>query len=310
MPNLRVFESAAGPWEGTDVSACIWCGAAIAPDAPRSRYFVECQSCHAGTTSPSPTNEALARAYEKYRPESGRFLGPGDAILKRTRSTLAKRIDDIAPPGPVLDVGSGDGTLLDSLSRVGRKATGLERHSERPDVIESNILDVGGTWAAVVFWHSLEHLREPRAAIRRAIELLEPHGLLIVALPNLSSLQAQAFGDRWFALDVPRHLAHLPANALLSGLEHDGLNIERKSYVRGGQILFGWLHGLVGRLPGALDLQLALRKPDARYEEISPAGQIAALTGAVVMLAPALVASVIEYAIRRGGTLYVEARRA
>ena len=42
------------------------------------------------------------------------------------------------------------------------------------------------------------------------------------------------------------------------------------SHWRGGQALFGWLHGLVGSLPGRPDLYDAIRRPEARSRPLSP----------------------------------------
>ena len=111
----------------------------------------------------------------------------------------------------MLDVGAGDGVLLDALAGRGRIALGLERRSRRPDVREQSLDELEGEWAAVVFWHSLEHLRDPGEAIRHAARLLRSGGVAVVAVPNADSLQARAFGDRWLHLDLPRHLVHLAA---------------------------------------------------------------------------------------------------
>lgn len=94
---------------------CVWCGAALRPTAARPAGRVPCASCGAATTDPWPTAADLDLAYARYRPESGRFAGVGDALLRRTRARLAGRVDRIAPPGRVLDVGTGDGALLDAL---------------------------------------------------------------------------------------------------------------------------------------------------------------------------------------------------
>jgi hypothetical protein len=147
-------------------------------------------------------------------------------------------------------------------------------------------------------------------ALDRATELLSAGGVLLVAVPNRGSWQARLFGDRWFHLDLPRHLVHLPARTLAAGLEARGLEIERCSYWRGGQLLFGWLHGIVGTLPGHPDLYSAIRRPEAQNTPI--AGKRRALTlGAGAMMAPAAaLLTVGEVAARAGGTVYLEARRA
>jgi hypothetical protein len=166
-----------------------------------------------------------------------------------------------------------------------------------------------GAWAAVVFWHSLEHLPEPGAAVDSLAALLVPGGVAIVVVPNSASLQARLFGDRWLALDLPRHLVHLTAAALLDKLGAAGLQIERVSYLRGGQVVFGWLHGLVGLLPGHPSLYDAIRRPRARSQPMRPSQRLLALGAAVLLVAPAAIASLVEAALGRGGTVYVEARR-
>jgi hypothetical protein len=81
------------------------------------------------------------------------------------------------------------------------------------------------------------------------------------------------------------------------------------SYLRGGQVLFGWLHGLVGLLPGHPDLYDAIRRGNARRVAQSPAFRLYPLAAAIVALPVAAVATVVEVAARSGGTIYVEARR-
>ena len=270
---------------------------------------IRCDLCGAATTDPWPTDEALAQAYARYRPESGRFSGLGDALLRRTRARLAGRVDRLAPPGPVLDVGSGDGTLLDALRARGREALGLERDSRRDDMREAEVTELGERWSAVVFWHSLEHLPSPGPAIDHASAHLNEGGVVLVAVPNTASLQALAFGDRWFHLDLPRHLVHLPADALVKRLCDLGLTVTRVSHWRGGQALFGWLHGLVGTLPGRPDLYDAIRRPEARSRPMTGGRRALTLGAGVVLFPVAALATISEVAARRGGSVYVEARR-
>lgn len=291
--------------------SCAWCGAPLDARATRLAGRTRCHECGAATTDPWPSERELAEAYGSwYRPESGRrFSFVGDAVLRRTRGSLARRLDEIAPPGPVLDVGAGDGVLLDALRLRGREAVGLERHSRRPDVRDEPLERVDGEWAAVVFWHSLEHLPEPGDAVRQAARLLAPGGIVVVAVPDNDSLQAQVFGDAWLHLDLPRHLVHLSSRALVGGLGRAGFEVRRESRVRGGQIVIGWLDGLVGALPGGLDLYQALRRPDARSRRVSAPRRVASVAAGALLAPVALAAAAVEVALRRSGTIYVEARR-
>jgi len=292
------------------MSRCGWCGAALGEGRRRVGRRALCAECGAWTTDPSPSERELEVAYAGwYRPAAGRFSGFGDRLLRRLRGSLAGRIDRFAPPGPILDVGAGDGALLEALHRRGRYAIGTDPRSRRPDVLDMDLAEVEGRWAAVVFWHSLEHLPDAGAALERAASVLEPRGALAIAMPNPASLQAAVFRERWFANDFPRHLVHVPARVLLARLRGLGLSVERVSYLRGGQVAFGWLHGLVDRLSGGRSLYDALRRPEARESPMSGAVRGAVLLGAVLLLPVAVACAAIEVACRRGGTVYVEARR-
>lgn len=297
------------PGPGRGLSGCAWCGASYGATAVRLAGRTRCDACGAATTDPWPTPDELELAYSRYRPESGRFSGIGDAVLRRTRARLAGRIDRLAPPGGVLDVGSGDGALLDALSAHGREALGLERRSHRADVRDTDVTDVEGQWSAVVFWHSLEHLPSPGDSIDHAARLIGPGGALLVAVPNADSFQARVFGDRWFHLDVPRHLVHLPAAALVERLRSLGLTVTRISHWRGGQALFGWLHGLVGTIPGRPDLYDAIRRPEARSQPMGARRRALTLCAATALFPLASLTTAVEIAARRGGTIYVEAHR-
>jgi hypothetical protein len=146
-------------------------------------------------------------------------------------------------------------------------------------------------------------------ALSHAARLLAPGGRLVVAVPNAASLQARVFGDRWFGLDLPRHLVHLSPAPVLSKIEALGLRVERVSYLRGGQVVFGWVQGLVGQFPGQPDLYQVIRRGEARSSAQSLARRVYALAAAGAAVPLALAATAVEVAARSGGTLYVEARR-
>jgi hypothetical protein len=85
--------------------------------------------------------------------------------------------------------------------------------------------------------------------------------------------------------------------------------VQRCSHWRGGQIMFGWLYGLVGMLPGRPDLYSAIRRTGARGNEIAGARRAAVLAAAVALAPVASALSAVEIVAGAGGTVYVEARR-
>lgn len=298
--------------EAPAATECAWCGHQFGGDDEYRPGRIRCARCGVATTSPWPSDEQLGDAYAVwYRPAAGRFSGVGDKILQRTRSALAGRLHRVLPQGPILDVGAGDGTLAAAFRRHARDAVGVDPYAaeSHPNVRNVELEEMTGAWSAVIFWHSLEHLRRPSRALSHAASLLVPGGLLVVAVPNAASLQARAFGDRWFALDLPRHLAHLSPAPLLSKVEALGLRVERVSYLRGGQVVFGWVHGLAGQLPGQPDLYDTIRRGEARSTAQTPARRLYTLAAAAAVTPLALAATATEVAARSGGTIYVQARR-
>src|SRR5215471_6968016 len=82
---------------------------------------------------------------------------------------------------PILDVGAGDGTLIEAFRRHGRDAVGVDPYAsgDNPHIRAVQLEDMNGGWSAVVFWHSLEHLRRPVRSLRHAAGLVVPGGVLV-----------------------------------------------------------------------------------------------------------------------------------
>lgn len=291
---------------------CAWCGHRFCGDDEPRLGRVRCGHCGVATTSPWPSDEQLATAFAvPYLPKSGRLSRIRGALRRHIRLAMVDHLRWMLPRGPVVDVGAGDGTLVRAFRQRGRTAVGINPYASGsdPQVRVAEFEDMTGSWSGVIFWHSLAQLRRPAQALRHAAGLLVPGGVLVVAVPNAASLQARLFGDRWLALDLPRHLVHLTPAALVAQIEDVGLRVERVSYVRGGRLLFGWLHGIVGWLPGHPDLRMSIRRGEARQTVPGLAFRLYALVAAVVALPLALIGTGIEVATRSSGTVYVEARR-
>ena len=262
------------------------------------------------TRRPPPRSSPEAYG-EWYRPPAERrFYFAADAILGRTRGVLAARIDAVAPPGPVLDVGAGEGSLVDALRARGREATGPRAGPVRDDFLDESLPEVEGEWAAVVFWHSLEHLPDPGDAIRHAARLLEPGGVTVIAVPNTDSFQAEAFGDRWLHLDFPRHLVHLSSGCLRQrppeGGVRDRARVVRSVRADPDRLAPG------DRRPAARTPRPLPRAPPGAGPRRPPVGAQAVARDrrrrAARPRSPRSLAGA-EIIARRAGTVYIEARR-
>jgi len=233
--------------------ACAWCEQPLAHGPLRPFGQRRCERCGATTAVDWPAERALVRA--PLLPAGSlratrRLCTLGEAARRRARRRLAARIARIAPPGPVLDVGTGDGMLLDALRATGRLATGIAAPPAaaelRTGVQAADITELGGRYAAIVFWQSLGRLRTPGVALDHAAALLKPGGLLAIAQPSTTRLQARALGERLLAPGIPRHRVLIPPQALMERLRALGLQADRIDHLLDLPDPGGWLQSVLG----------------------------------------------------------------
>lgn len=119
--------------------------------------------------------------------------------------------------GRLLDIGCGNGTELYKLRMMGWETYGVELNqwaSDRArsegllvftgDLFEANFPDQFFDVVRMSF--VLEHLPNPRETLVEIKRILKPQGRLYLSLQNTRSLNYWLFGERWFSLDIPRHL--------------------------------------------------------------------------------------------------------
>lgn len=231
---------------------CAWCEHPLASGPLRTYGQLRCERCGATTTLDWPAEREPVRA--PLVPTTGvrggsRLCTLGEAARRRARRRLAARIARVAPPGPVLDVSSGDRMLLDALRATGRLTTGIvSGRGADPDagVQRAEITELGGRYAAIVFWQSLGRLRAPGVALEHAAALLKPGGLLTVAQPSTTRLQARALGDRLLAPGVPSHRVLIPPQTLMERLRALGLQVDRIDHLLDLRTPGGLLQNVLG----------------------------------------------------------------
>lgn len=170
----------------------------------------------------------------------------------------------------LIDVGCGDGSFLVAARRRAWLVAGTELHpndARAKDLrVESDLLDLDdlGPVDVITFWHSLEHLGDPRAALRAAASRLRPGGVVLLAVPNFDSLQSRVTRASWLHLDAPRHLWHFNARALRARLADANLDPIRWWHLELEYDLAGWAQSLQTPFTGGRTLffdQLTGRSP-------------------------------------------------
>jgi 2-polyprenyl-3-methyl-5-hydroxy-6-metoxy-1,4-benzoquinol methylase len=134
----------------------------------------------------------------------------------------------------LLDIGCGSGTFLHVAQSHGFVPHGMDRSSQAVEIVQRQYGysirqgEIGDKiWADhrfdfITMFHVLEHLTDPRLGLEYAGELLQPDGIIVIQVPNVSSLQARLFGNLWYGLDVPRHVINYTPKALGLLLEEMG----------------------------------------------------------------------------------------
>ncbi len=128
----------------------------------------------------------------------------------------------------VLDVGCGNGALMERLAGLGWAPIGIDPDEAAVAQARSRGLDARvGTLAdqgfpddsfdAIVSSHVIEHTDLPSELLEECQRILKPGGVLVFVTPNLDSLCRRAFGPAWSSLDPPRHLVLHTSSSLRGG---------------------------------------------------------------------------------------------
>ncbi|WP_205695761.1 class I SAM-dependent methyltransferase [Conexibacter sp. SYSU D00693] len=288
------------------------------PSAPGPVALQRCGTCGtAVTTTPLPEQDLHETgAYSEDAPRGSRLAAPLLARFDRERLGLLARA--VPPPARLVDAGAGRGRFAAAARAAGYDAHGIEPSRrgvdaalthygvllERAGVEEATVAP--GSADAVSLWHVLEHVDDPRAALRAIRGWLRPGGVLLVGVPDLASVQARIGGARWYHLDVPRHRTHFTTTGLRMLLRAEGFAVEAEAHWMLEHGPFGLWQSAVNRLTSTPSYLYNLLKRNAPFRVWDVAVTLAALP----LVPVALVAEWLAGRSGRGGTVAMLARRA
>ncbi len=203
-----------------------------------------CSSCNLGHTLPIPINiiQYYGNEYHKNRHGFSAYF----RAIQRFKSIVEGESNI-----KLLDIGCGEGTFLHIAKKKGWKVFGTEINDKIAkksglDVF-SSIKEVSqyGLFDYITLFHSLEHFNSPQKTIFDITKLLKIEGSLIIAVPNSGSLQAKIFKNKWFPLDVPRHLYHFDKQSLTYLLKSYGFKIKKIQYGEIEYDIIGWVQSVL-----------------------------------------------------------------
>lgn len=214
--------------------------------------IVSCNSCGFKFTNPIPEIADLGNYYksEDYISHSNTKKGIISRLYYLVRNyTLKQKLSLVSrhvSRGTILDYGCGTGMFLKTCQESGWSVFGMEPDNDarkiaeqvniKPSVNKSELVQALGKSRldAITLWHVLEHVTDLEDTLRFFKNSLTEKGVLIIAVPNHRSKDAEYYKEFWAAYDVPRHLYHFEPKTI-------------------GQLLAGYGFELMETLPMRFD---------------------------------------------------------
>jgi SAM-dependent methyltransferase len=282
--------------------------------APLGGFALErCPGCGTARTilsgnEPQPEQLYRAGAYSPARRAADLVIEPLRALAERDKLRF---LADAAEGDRVLEVGAGDGRFVAAMRARGLDAWGIEPVSdavggavERVPVEDADLAPA--SLDGVVVWHVLEHLDEPAAAVAKLAVALREGGWMVVACPNLDSVQARIGGDRWFHQDVPRHRTHFTARGLRTLCERQGLGVRTTGHWVLEQNPLGMWLTLLNLITRERNAAFRLTR---RGQRVETRDLLAVALAGPPLVPVAVLGELLAAARGRGATVVVRARR-
>ena len=180
-------------------------------------------------TFPRPAEDKLPEYYksEDYISHTDSKASIFDRTYQAVKSYMLKKklnwiTSQTKGTGRMLDFGAGTGDFLLEAKRKGWQVEGIEPNNDARRLASQKGIDLkkttdnfeAGSFDVISLWHVLEHVPDLDKQILELKRLLKKNGLLVIAVPNFKSYDAQKYGEHWAAYDVPRHLYHFSQTSI------------------------------------------------------------------------------------------------
>jgi SAM-dependent methyltransferase len=113
----------------------------------------------------------------------------------------------------ILDVGTGNGSLLFNLYKTGfTNLTGIDPFIDNAQlygavkIYKKDIYELEGRYDFIMLHHAFEHMDEPLKVLLQLKKLLNPGKFILIRIPLMGMYGWKKYGLNWVGLDAPRHI--------------------------------------------------------------------------------------------------------
>ncbi len=211
--------------------------------------FYRCDDCKSVYIDPVPEDQLsliYPSNYYSFKPHNETFVQKIKKSLdQKFFSKLLNRI-----PGEnlaVLDIGGGSGWLLDLVKGIDQRVdytcvvdfdekAESEARSKGHDYFNGRIEDYNTEkkYDFILLLNLIEHVADPKAVMAKVADLLSDQGLAVVKTPNVDSLDARLFKNRyWGGYHCPRHWTLFTRESFRDMISNLDIKEEQFSYTQG-----------------------------------------------------------------------------
>ena len=253
-------------------AGCLVCGEThVEPRFVQRGYPVfRCTGCGLEYVAPIPSPGELAEFYDRsYTVPLELYAAAGE----RNAARIADLERWCPKRGRLLELGASYGHSLALARERGWDVVGVELSPTASEyarthfgisVFNCDLADVplaDGSFDAVIMWHVLEHVRNPKDQLLRLAKLLKPGGVLGLRVPNIASFGARVAGEWWPWMCPPAHLWFFSSTTLPRLLRDCDFDVKEVRTLRGdGNNLYQYALMAAGNQLNNLRLRLRPRK--------------------------------------------------
>jgi len=225
-------------------AGCLVCGGARAEQrfVQRGYPVFRCSDCGLEFVAPIPSPTELADYYNRgYEVPLERYAAAGHRNIARIAD-----LERWCPSrGRLLEFGASYGHSLALARERGWDVAGVELSPTASEyarthfglaVFNCDLADAplaDGSFDAVIGWHVLEHVRNPKDQLLRLAALLKPGGMLGLRVPNIGGFGARVAGEWWPWMCPPAHLWFFSRTTLPRLLRACGFEVMEVKTLRG-----------------------------------------------------------------------------